>query len=89
MSDDTPGVFIPIPLPEAHVFRYQAADDVLELLYRDPHEEFDVRQFRDVTRLDTHPSLLGRSLLLVPDLAVGDVEVPFEFREQLHRFVAK
>lgn len=37
------------PYPDEHVFRYQAADDILELLYRNPHEEFAVTQLREIT----------------------------------------
>ena len=49
MSDESPGVYIPIPLPEKHVFRYQAADDILELLYRNPHEDFRITELRTIT----------------------------------------
>lgn len=44
-----PGVLLPIPLPSDRVFRNQAMDDILELLYRNPHEEFGVRELRTVT----------------------------------------
>lgn len=49
MSDETPGVFVPVPLPDEQVFRYRAADDVLELLYRNPHTEFTVTDLREIT----------------------------------------
>jgi predicted nucleotidyltransferase len=49
MSDETSGVFLPLPLPEKQVFRYQAADDILELLYRNPHNEFTITQLRETT----------------------------------------
>jgi len=49
MSDERTGVSIPIPLPEDHVFRYEAMDDILTLLYRNPHQEFTVSQLREVT----------------------------------------
>jgi predicted nucleotidyltransferase len=49
MSDERAGVSIPIPLPEDHVFRYEAMDDILTLLYRNPHQEFTVSQLREVT----------------------------------------
>lgn len=42
-------VLLPIPLGEDRVFRNQAMDDILELLYRNPHEAFGVRQLRDIT----------------------------------------
>lgn len=43
------GVLIPIPLGEDKVFRNQATDDILEFLYRNPHQEFGVRQLRELT----------------------------------------
>lgn len=49
MSDEKRGVFLPLPLPAQHVFRYQAADDVLELLYRNPHQEFRITELRETT----------------------------------------
>lgn len=49
MSDDTLGVVLPIPLTADHVFRYQAMDDILTLLVRNPHQEFTVSQLRDIT----------------------------------------
>ena len=49
MSDDNYGVVLPIPLSADHVFRYQAMDDILTLLVRNPHQEFTVTQLRDIT----------------------------------------
>jgi len=49
MSDEKHGVFLPLPLANQQVFRYQAADDILELLYRNPHLEFGVTQLRETT----------------------------------------
>lgn len=49
MSDEKNGVLIPMPLPKDRIFRYQAADDILELLYRNPHEEFMITQLREIT----------------------------------------
>lgn len=43
------GVFVSMPLPDYHVFRYQAADDILELLYRNPHKAFTITQLRNIT----------------------------------------
>lgn len=43
------GVFLPMPLPPERVFRNQAMDDILAFLYRNPHDEFGVRELRDVT----------------------------------------
>ncbi len=50
MTDrDVPGVTLPVPLGEDRVFRNQSMDDIVELLYRNPHVEFGVRQLREVT----------------------------------------
>ena len=49
VDQDRPGVLLPIPLGEDKIFRNQATDDILELLYRNPHEEFGVRQLREIT----------------------------------------
>ncbi|MFB6187973.1 MAG: nucleotidyltransferase domain-containing protein [Halobacteriaceae archaeon] len=49
VDQNGPGVLLPIPLGEDKVFRNQATDDILELLYRNPHEEFGVRQLREIT----------------------------------------
>lgn len=43
------GISLPIPLGEDRVFRNQAMEDIIELLYRNPHEEFGVRQMREIT----------------------------------------
>lgn len=62
-------VCVPIPLPEERVFRNQAMDDIVELLYRNPHEEFGIRQLRSVTghgaqTVDTAITLLGEIELI-------------------------
>jgi len=61
---DMPGVLVPIPLSGERVFRNQAMDDILTLLYRNPHDTFGVRELRDVTghgaqTVDTALTLLG------------------------------
>ena len=43
------GVLLPIPLAADRVFRNQAMDDMLTFLYRNPHQEFGVRELRDIT----------------------------------------
>lgn len=44
------GVFLELPLPQdQHIFRYKAADDILELLYRNPHKQFTVTELRQTT----------------------------------------
>lgn len=49
MSDEKSGVFLQLPLPDEHVFRYRAVDDILELLYRNPHAEFTITELRTTT----------------------------------------
>lgn len=49
MSDEQSGVFIRLPLPDEQVFRYQAADDILQLLYRNPHRAFTITELRRIT----------------------------------------
>jgi predicted nucleotidyltransferase len=77
MTDQTdPGVVVPIPFGERRVFRNQAMEDVLELLYRNPHEEFGVRQLREITdhgagTVDTALTLLTQ-LDLVRDRREGN-----------------
>lgn len=43
------GVFVSVPLPSERIFRYAAMDDILSLLVRNPHQEFRVRQLREIT----------------------------------------
>lgn len=43
------GVTIPIPLPKEHIFRNQAMDDILGLLYKNPYDEFSIRELRKIT----------------------------------------
>ncbi|MFP3871255.1 MAG: nucleotidyltransferase domain-containing protein [Candidatus Aenigmatarchaeota archaeon] len=46
---DKVGVTIPIPLPKEHIFRNQAMDDILGLLYENPYDEFSIRELRKIT----------------------------------------
>lgn len=43
------GAWLQLPLPEEKVFRYEAMDDVLELVARRPGEEFGVVELQDRT----------------------------------------
>jgi hypothetical protein len=72
-----------VSLGDEDVVRNRTMDDVGELRVRNPNEEFGVRQLRDTTGQGTQ----SVDSLLISDLAVGDVEVRLEFREQLHGFV--
>lgn len=48
-SERTVGLHVPFPFGTEQVFRYEAMEDVLELLIRNPFREFTVRQLREVT----------------------------------------
>lgn len=48
-SEPTVGLHVPFPFGEEQVFRYEAMEDVLELLIRNPFREFTVRKLREVT----------------------------------------
>jgi predicted nucleotidyltransferase len=43
------GIFVSVPLPSEQIFRYAAMDDIVGLLVRNPHQEFRVRQLREIT----------------------------------------
>jgi len=50
MSDETAGVFLRLPVPtDQRVFRYKAGDDILNLLYRNPHRKFTITELRETT----------------------------------------
>jgi len=49
IDQDESGILLPIPLGEKRIFRNQSMDDILELLYRNPHSEFGIRQLRGIT----------------------------------------
>ncbi len=49
IDQNEPGVLLTIPLGDDRVFRNQATDDILQFLYRNPHEEFGVRRLRELT----------------------------------------
>lgn len=49
IDQEMAGVLVPIPLPSQRVFRNQAMDDILGLLYRNPHDAFGVRELREVS----------------------------------------
>lgn len=43
------GILVPVPLPSVQIFRYAAMDDIVGLLVRNPHQQFRVRQLREIT----------------------------------------
>ena len=54
---------VPFPFGEEQVFRYQAAEDILELVIRNPFKEFSVRQLRDITNNGSKTTTHGVNLL--------------------------
>lgn len=60
---------VPFPFGEKQVFRYQAMEDIIELVIRNPFREFTVRQLRDITdngsKTTTHAVDLLQQLGLV------------------------
>jgi len=83
------GVTLPIPLGEERVFRNQAMDDITELLYRNPHDEFGVRQLRDVTghgaqTVDTAIKLL-KQVNLIQTRRAGNQKLISINRNRIHK----
>jgi len=66
------GLHVPFPFGEEQVFRYEAMEDVLELLVRNPFREFSVRQLRDVT--DNGSKTTSRAVALLQQLALVCVD---------------
>jgi predicted nucleotidyltransferase len=62
LSDQTV-LHVPFPFGEEQVFRYQAAEDILELVIRNPFREFSVRQLRDITDNGSKTTTHGVDLL--------------------------
>jgi len=83
------GVTLPIPLGEQRVFRNQATDDITELLYRNPHDEFGVRQLREVTghgaqTVDTAIKLLEQ-VNLIQTRRAGNQKLISINRDRIHK----
>ena len=66
------GLHVPFPFGEEQVFRYEAMEDVLELLIRDPFREFSVRQLRDIT--DHGSKTTSRAVNLLQQLELVRVD---------------
>jgi predicted nucleotidyltransferase len=71
-GDRLVGVHLPFPFGEEQVFRYEAMEDVLELLIRNPFREFSVRQLREVT--DNGSKTTSRAVDLLQQLALVRVD---------------
>jgi predicted nucleotidyltransferase len=66
------GLHVPFPFGEEQVFRYEAMEDVLELLIRNPFREFSVRQLRDIT--DHGSKTTSRAVNLLQQLELVRVD---------------
>ena len=66
------GLHVPFPFGEEQVFRYEAMEDVLELLIRNPFREFTVRQLREVTGNGSKTTTRAVDLLQQLDLVCVD-----------------
>jgi predicted nucleotidyltransferase len=90
MTDqNSSGVILPVPLSEERLFRNQAMDDITELLYRNPHEEFGVRQLREVTghgaqTVDTAIKLLEQ-VELIQTKREGNQKLISINRDRIHK----
>lgn len=71
-SNQSVGLSLPFPFGEEQVFRYEAMEDVLELLIRNPFREFSVRQLRDIT--DNGAKTTSRAVVLLQQLALVRVD---------------
>lgn len=71
-SEQSVGLHVPFPLGEEQVFRYEAMEDVLELLIRNPFREFTVRQLRKLT--DNGSKTTTRAVDLLQQLGLVRVD---------------
>ncbi|AQL42271.1 hypothetical protein BV210_05885 [Halorientalis sp. IM1011] len=71
-GDQSVGLHLSFPFGEEQVFRYEAMEDVLELLIRNPFREFSVRQLRDIT--DNGSKTTSRAVDLLQQLALVRVD---------------
>ena len=71
-KEQSVGLYVPFPLGEEQVFRYEAMEDVLELLIRNPFRAFGVRQLREIT--DNGSRTTTRAVDLLQQLALVRVD---------------
>jgi predicted nucleotidyltransferase len=65
-------LYVSFPFGEEQVFRYEAMEDVLELLLRNPFRKFAVRQLRDIT--DNGSKTTSRAVVLLQQLGLVCVD---------------
>ena len=71
-KEQSVGLHVPFPLGEEQVFRYEAMEDVIELLIRNPFRAFGVRQLREIT--DNGSRTTTRAVDLLQQLALVRVD---------------
>ncbi|MFB6192344.1 MAG: nucleotidyltransferase domain-containing protein, partial [Haloarculaceae archaeon] len=71
-SERSVELYVPFPFGEEQVFRYEAMEDGLELLIRNPFREFSVRQLRDIT--DNGSKTTSRAVALLQQLRLVRVD---------------
>lgn len=81
LSDQEKSIQLRLPLPERKVFRYRAADDMLELLSNNPHTEFTTREVRSTT--ENSPSTVKDSVELLSEMDL--IEVRHEGNKKMVR----
>jgi len=63
---------VPFPFGEEQVFRYQALEDIVEVLIRNPFRSFTVSQLRDLT--DSGSKTTTNAVALLEQLDLVDIE---------------
>jgi len=61
-------IHLPFPFGEGRVFRYEALEDILQLLIQNPFRAFTVTQLRDLTNSGTKTTTNAVNLLEQVDL---------------------
>ena len=73
-SVQSTSIHLPFPFGEERVFRYEALEDILQLLIRNPFRTFTVTQLRDLTNSGSKTTTNAVNLLEQLDLVVVQME---------------
>ena len=71
-SEQSVTLTVPFPFGEEQVFRYQALEDIVEVLVRNPFRSFSVSQLRDLTNSGSKTTT--NAVALLEQLALVDIE---------------
>lgn len=71
-SEQSVTLTLPFPFGNEQVFRYQALEDIIEVLIRNPFRSFTVSQLRDLT--DSGSKTTTNAIALLEQLGLVDVE---------------